>query len=295
MEIIEPTEPFVNAIEDSARWKLVSLRRDDIVISTPPKCGTTWTQGIVSSLLWPLGDAPDTLSLRSPWPDARFGPADAMAEQVEAITHRRFLKSHAPAYALPMADTARYIMTYRNAADALVSWGNHRSAMLPQVMEMVNGLAATEGIAPMAESWDGDWQVLFDEWKMLSNPLMHLASWWPRRDRDNVLLVHYADLHADLETGMRRIADFLEIDVPSDAWPAVVDRCSLESMRETARPIQGRRVAFRDGVDSFYFKGGVGRGLELLPLEIIDQIDELEATLLTDEASRWLASGGMLG
>ena len=45
-------------------------------------------------------------------------------------------------------------------------------------------------------------------------------SWWDERGRANVLLVHYADLKADLGGEMRRIADFLGIAVPAPLWPA---------------------------------------------------------------------------
>ena len=36
---------------DSARWERFDFRDDDIVISTPSKCGTTWMQNIVGSLV----------------------------------------------------------------------------------------------------------------------------------------------------------------------------------------------------------------------------------------------------
>ena len=42
-------------------------------------------------------------------------------------------------------------------------------------------------------------------------------SWWEERGRPNVLFVHYADLKADLDGEMRRIAGFLDIAVPRRA------------------------------------------------------------------------------
>ena len=39
-------------VYDSARWTGFSLRPDDIVVSTPPKCGTTWTQMIRPTSEW---------------------------------------------------------------------------------------------------------------------------------------------------------------------------------------------------------------------------------------------------
>lgn len=46
--------------------------------------------------------------------------------------------------------------------------------------------------------------------------------------------VHYADLLADLEDEMRRVAAFLDIDVPDALLPATVDRCRLDEMRASA-------------------------------------------------------------
>ena len=36
---------------DSSRWDGFEFRPDDIVISTPSKCGTTWTQMICALLI----------------------------------------------------------------------------------------------------------------------------------------------------------------------------------------------------------------------------------------------------
>ena len=38
-------------MSDSARWDRFAFRPDDVVISTPSKCGTTWMQTIVGMLL----------------------------------------------------------------------------------------------------------------------------------------------------------------------------------------------------------------------------------------------------
>lgn len=60
--------------DDSQRWERFTPRPDDIFITTPPKSGTTWMQGIVASLLWPYGDAPAPAFDLSPWLDARIVP-----------------------------------------------------------------------------------------------------------------------------------------------------------------------------------------------------------------------------
>ena len=46
-----PTRRYQGFFADSARWERFALRPDDIVITTPSKCGTTWMQHIVGMLV----------------------------------------------------------------------------------------------------------------------------------------------------------------------------------------------------------------------------------------------------
>ena len=39
-------------LTDSSRWREFQLRPDDIVISVPSKCGTTWMQMICALLIF---------------------------------------------------------------------------------------------------------------------------------------------------------------------------------------------------------------------------------------------------
>ena len=57
------------------------------------------------------------------------------------------------------------------------------------------------------------------------------ASYWARRNEPNLLFVHYNDMKADLGGEMRRVAAFLDIEIPESKWAAAIDRCSFESMR----------------------------------------------------------------
>lgn len=41
---------------DSARWNDFAFRPGDVVISTPPKCGTTWMQRICALLVFQKPD-----------------------------------------------------------------------------------------------------------------------------------------------------------------------------------------------------------------------------------------------
>ena len=139
---------YRRSIEDSLRWRDFEHRLDDIFIRTPPKSGTTWMQGIVSSLLWPAGDAPDDRSGRSPWIDARFTPIDELLAQLDGQEHLRFIKTHSPADCVPIFEECKYVTVYRDGRDALMSWSNHRAEMRPEFIEMLNATGAEEGLRP---------------------------------------------------------------------------------------------------------------------------------------------------
>lgn len=287
-----PARRFVTTIEDSRRWRHVERRPGDIVISTPPKSGTTWMQGIVTSLLWPHGDAPGTRQELSPWIDMRLTPIDELAERVSRQQHRRFFKTHSPADCIPVDERCRYIVVYRDGRDALVSWANHRQNMHPEIIDLFNAAATAEAMTPMSREWDGDIDELFDEWEQICSPVRHLAAWWPRRHQANVLFVHYADLSADLAGEMRRIADHLGIDVADNDWPEVVARCSLDSMRAAAEA-QGSDLGFRGGAKSFFFQGRDGRWKEILTDAHVERYRALVAEGLSVEAADWLESGSL--
>ena len=126
--MIEPRKSersYSTFTHDSTRWNHYAPRAGDVVIGTQAKCGTTWTQRIVSLLVF-QSPAPCPVMEISPWVDARFiGPVEAMRATIEAQTHRRFLKSHLPFDGLPIYDEVRYIHVARDPRDACMSLFNH--------------------------------------------------------------------------------------------------------------------------------------------------------------------------
>ncbi len=286
---------WITVHADSRRWRSVPLRPDDIVISTPPKSGTTLMQGIVHSLLWPDGDAPGDFFALSPWVDFRLRPIEDVAGAVEAQTHRRFLKTHTPADCLSIDDDVAYLVVYRDGRDAIVSWAHHREKYRADAVEALNERAAVDGVPPLDAQWVGDdMDALLDEWLLECSSVRHLAAWWPLRDRPNVCFVHYADLLADLDGEMRRIAAFLGIDVADARWPGVVERCRIDEMRSAAAASAspGALVTrFEGGADAFFNKGTNGRWVGVLTDAQLDRYHEHVTAGLTPEMAHWLEHG----
>src|SRR5262245_64318319 len=79
---------------DSARWDDIVPRADDIIITTSLKAGTTWTQRIVSLLVFQTTGLPNSLHWVSLWPDSSFVVGRALMKAiVEGLEQSRVLKS----------------------------------------------------------------------------------------------------------------------------------------------------------------------------------------------------------
>src|SRR4051812_17539961 len=110
---------------DSGRWEGFAFRDDDIVISTPPKCGTTWMQMLVAMLVFGTPDLPRRLTELSPWLDIQTEKAEDVRAALEAQEHRRFIKTHTPFDGIPYDDRVTYICVGRDMRDVAISWDHH--------------------------------------------------------------------------------------------------------------------------------------------------------------------------
>ncbi len=286
---IDELKPYRTAVYDNRRWAKFTPRRNDIFVCTPPKCGTTWTQTIVNSLIFPDGNSPGPVMEVSPWLEAEFTPLDEVIARFDAQTHRRSIKSHTPADGIPWFDDAKYIFVGRDGRDAFMSWCNHRAAMKAAAVDGLNARALADGVPPMPP-FDGDVRGFFAQWRADASMIAHVATYWQRRNAPNLLFVHFADLKADLAGEMRRIAEFLDLTVPAAKWPAVVERCTFESMRARGDEI-GAFALFEGGAKSFLFKGTNGRWRDVLTPDDLEAYAKRVAELLPADAIAWLERG----
>ncbi len=115
-------------MSDNGRWDALRLREGDIVISAPSKCGMTWTQRLVSLLVFNGPGLPGPLSVVSPWLDATMRPVEEVVATLDAQDHRRFIKTHTPLDGLVLDDRVTYICVGRDPRDAAMSelaqWDN---------------------------------------------------------------------------------------------------------------------------------------------------------------------------
>lgn len=279
---------------DSTVWNDFAFRDDDIVIATYGKSGTTWTQQIVGQLLF--GASPDVnVSELSPWFDLRVPPAPVKLAALEAQAHRRFIKTHLPVDALVFSEKAKYIYVGRDGRDVVWSMHNHHANANAAWFSALNvtpgrvgppiGAANPDKAEYFREWLDGDGAPFWPFWE-------NVRSWWQVRDLPNVHLVHFEALKRDMAGEIRRIADFLEIEVEPALWPRIIRHCSFDWMKANAAkaaPLGG--IFWDGGAETFINKGTNGRWRDTLTPEDVADYETMALAELGGECARWLAAG----
>ncbi|GAB7338413.1 hypothetical protein MBLNU457_4704t1 [Dothideomycetes sp. NU457] len=290
------TSELQNHHMDSTRWNNFPFRPDDIVIATWAKSGTTWMQQIVSQLIFHGAEVTTSIHEASPWVEARFIPEGATVSALEAQTHRRFMKTHLPLENLVYSPSAEYIFVGRDGRDAIWSAHNHLYHATPWFYDAINNMPGRVGppiTKPGADPrqfyldfLDNDEQALWPFWT-------HIRGWFGAKDLPNLLLVHFNDLKADLEGEIRRIAEFLDIEVPEDKLALIIRHCGFEYMKTHAEAVSppGAAVAFDEGAKTFINKGSNGRWKDVLSEKDVELYEAKVRSELSPECASWLAHG----
>lgn len=293
---------------DSARFDGFEFRDGDIIISTPPKCGTTWTQTICALLIFQATEFPQHIDLISPWLEQTLRPLDSVFSDLDAQRHRRFIKSHTPLDGLPFDERVTYICVGRDPRDVALSWDNHvfnldLAAFVALREKAVGNEDLPELLAKAMSSGGGDERERFWQWVDDETPptetvtglkftLHHLATFFEERTRPNVILLHYGDLKADLEGQMRALADRLGIGVPEALWSKLVPAATFESMKSNAQgvgPNQTESIWLDSG--RFFNKGTSGQWRSLLDADDLKRYAARVEELASRELSEWVHQG----
>jgi len=300
-EIVWPkkTQEIQNRICDSTRWNDFKFRDGDIVIASFGKTGSTWTQQIVSQLIF-NGQEGIIGAALSPWLDMRPIPFAIVRGILDSQQHRRFIKTHLPLHALVFSPKAKYIYVARDPRDVIWSGFNHISNFTEAGLAEFNanpslgppvGTAAKDPREFYLEFLSGDGTMGSGLWPMWE----HFQGWWDARHLPNILLVHYANLKANLASEIERIARFLEIKIDERLMPQILAHCEIGYMRNTARsnPMTGDRLkeTFKNGADTFFNQGTNGRWKDVLSAEEIARCDEVMAQKLTPDCAHWVKTG----
>jgi aryl sulfotransferase len=285
---------YVSDDDDSARWEGFPFRDGDIVISTRSKSGTTWMQMICALLVFGSPDLPAALPTLSPWVDHTIEPVDEVFARLEAQQHRRFVKTHTPLDGIPLDDRATYVVVARHPLDMAVSLYHQGDNIDRQRMAELTGVPAQPAAPrPGLHDWLVRWTL--HETTPLAQPdslvgvLHHVRDAWSRSTEvDNVVLVHYADLLADLSGEMRRLAELLGLDVPAARWPALVEAATFARMRSRSDELTPNVLGVLKDSAAFFRSGRSGGGRELLTPSELAAYEDRVATLAPADLVAWL-------
>lgn len=299
---------YRSVVADNARWDGFRFRPGDIVISTPPKCGTTWTQMLCALLVFGDAGLPGPLTEISPWLDMQTHALADVVATLEAQEHRRFIKTHTPLDGLPFDERVTYLCVGRDPRDVSLSWDHHvanfNSESFITARAAAVGLDDLEGLSP-PDPPPEDPIERFWRWAdadadpfnitTLASLLEHLATFWDRRDEPAVALFHYADLLADLPGQVRRLADVLAIEITDAREAEVAAAATFDRMKANATALAPEAdVKLWLDDQAFFHKGTSGQWRDLLDDAALERYEKRVAELASPDLAAW-AHAGWLG
>jgi len=273
------------------RWATWVPAKGDILVCTPSKSGTTWTQTILAMLVHRSADLPTKLPVLSPWIDADLGvPADEVAAALAAQTGRRVVKTHTPADGFPIWDGVTVIAVYRHPLDVFFSLRKH-----------VANRAAAADDHPMKGSVSSAFQAYangpFDinnrEFDNLANVTAHYVETVLSGRLPDLKLFHYSDMSRDGRHAVQALAKAAGIDAGDKLIDAVTKASAFGAMKARATdyaPVAGTGfwksdANFFDSASSRKWEG------ELSKEDLALYKDRLEHLIPDPQARAWLEGG----
>jgi len=281
---------FRGDLTDPDRWSVWQPRRDDILVCTPPKSGTTWTQTILTMLAKGTTDLPDRVPVLSPWIDADLGvPADQVAAALDQQSDRRVVKTHTPASGFPVWDGVHLVAVYRHPLDVFFSVrkavANRDSAPdHPMRLPVEDSVRLFLDTPANDRDFDTDTLALI---------VTHY--------RDTVLsgrvpqdaVFHYADMLRDARSSIARMAHAVGIKATDELIDRVTTVTEFSAMKAKAAdyaPVGGTGFWHSDA--AFFDSGSSDKWKGQISDEMLAHYTRRMAELLPDPAQRrWLEYG----
>jgi aryl sulfotransferase len=277
---------YLGHITDSRRWENFKHRAGDIFICTPAKCGTTWTQAICAMLISGRVDHGQQPGVVSPWVDSNFAPIEEYLQQVEAQTHRRYLKTHTPFDGIPYHSDCTYLVILRDPRDAYLSGLDHRANMRDQALAANSfPTAFSDWLNRVREpgTWDRE---------CLDSMVHFFKTYWQYRQLSNVHLFHYSDMKRDLAGAIASMAAACGITLSDAQLRAYAEAATFGAMKQAAEqfaPMTG--TGLWKAEQDFFARGRSGEWKEKLSAAELAAFDARLAQLLPPYEAAWLVNG----
>ncbi|KAM5253515.1 sulfotransferase 1C4 [Hipposideros larvatus] len=196
---------------------------DDLLISTYPKAGTTWTQEIVD-LIQNEGDVDKShrapTHIRFPFIEMIIPFIGSGLEQANAMPSPRTLKTHLPIHLLPpsfLEKNCKIIYVARNPKDNMVSYYHFQ--------RMNKSLPAP-----------GTWEEYFESF--LAGKVCwgswydHVKGWWDAKDQHRILYLFYEDLKMNPKHEIQKLAEFIGKSLDDKVLDKIIHHTSFDIMKQ---------------------------------------------------------------
>jgi hypothetical protein len=290
-EIAAAETLYRGSITTPEHWARYRPRHGDVIICTPAKCGTTWTQAIVAHLLAQGRGLAGPVPEISPWIDANFRDPAEVAAALEAQKGRRVIKTHTPADGFPVWEGVHVVAVYRHPLDVFLSLRKHGMNMKDRpdhpMRRPVEACFPDYLLDPMeTDNIDRDSLAL-----MVAH---HQRTVRPDR-LPRLTVLHYADMVADPAAAVARLAGALEIEADATVRARVVAATGFGAMKARASeyaPAGGTGFWQEDA--AFFDSGGTGKWAGVLSAAQVQAYRARMADLVPEAARRrWLEAGGV--
>lgn len=195
-------------------------RPGDVFVVSYPKSGTTWVQEIVWQMYNEGKISKDTINSRVPFLEPGTSKTWRQPDIV-TLPSPRLIKSHLTFNTIPKSlhdnTQCKYIYVARNPKDVVVSY-----------------FYFAESLKPYGNGYNGPWEFFLQSfiegnvnWNFWHD---HVLGWWKHRDDPNVLFLKYEDMHKDLRSHVRMIADFLGKPLSDELINRIAEQCTFQGM-----------------------------------------------------------------
>jgi aryl sulfotransferase len=301
---------YRSVVADSARWEGFEFRPDDVVISTPPKCGTTWMQTLCALLIFDTPALDRPMALLSPWLDMQLYPRADVVDLLEGQDHRRFIKTHTPLDGVHYDDRVLYVGVGRDPRDVAVSSKNHMDNVdLDHFLALREAAVGLDDLAELMP--DGpppqpsDDRARLHQWIEGEDPgagmsllgvVHHLDQFWRRRDEPGVALFHYQDMLQDLPGQMCRLRDALGLDLSDQRVHDLAVAATFEAMKSRAAHVAPNTdVSLWRSAENFFRFGSSGQWRGHFDEDSLRRYDERLCDLTAVDFRDWLHNGWLGG
>jgi aryl sulfotransferase len=197
----------------------------------------------------------------------------------------------------------------RDGRDVCMSYHNHCTGFRQEALERMDAIGLAEPtLRRPYPRVDPDPAVHFHDWLTSGaidgqddgTPYLsyfaYEKTFWDARKEDNLLFVHYDDLQADMIGEMRRVADFLGIDVSDAELSRIAGSASFESMRKDAAVLIPEMAKnFEGGALRLVNKGKSGRWRGVYDETDVELFDRKLRTAVPAAYADWLLAGRLAG